>query len=207
MTGINILEPPSAVDRIFGAVVEAQTWRNVLYLALAFPLGLVYFVFTVTGISVGAGLAIIAVGIPILVFTLMTVGLFGRLERMLLRGLLGARIREPRPFVAPPGILEALKAYLRRAETWKTVIYSLVHFPFGVVAFGLVMAFMPASLVLLVTPLTYTLLPVNICDIRVISLDQAVLCSSIGAILLLVGLHVMNGWAMLWKRVGGALLE
>ena len=66
MTESNVLAPPSVVDRIFGAVVEAQTWRNVLYLMVSFPLGLVYFVFTVTGICVGTGLALIAVGIPIL---------------------------------------------------------------------------------------------------------------------------------------------
>lgn len=206
MTGTTVLEPPTAVDRIFGAVVEPQTWRNVLYLALSFPLGLFYFVFTVTGISVGVGLALIVAGIPILVFTLMVVGLFGRLERTLMRVLLHAQIREPQPFHAPAGIVASLRAYLGRAETWKAVIYSLVHLPFSTIAFGLVMAFMPAGLVLLVTPLTYTLLPVDFCDMHVTSFDQAVLCSSIGAILLLVGLHVMNGWALVWKRVGAALL-
>ena len=207
MTGTNILEPPSAVDRIFGAVVEAQTWKNVLYLFLSFPLGIVYFVMTVTGISVGAGLAVIAVGIPILVFTLMVAGLFARLERTLLRALLGAQIRPPRPFSAPPGIIASLKAYLGRAETWKAVIYSLVHLPFAVIAFTLVVSFIPAGAVLLLTPLAYTLVPFEICDLRVTTLDQAVLCSSMGAILLLIGLHLMNGWALVWKRVGGALLE
>lgn len=207
MTNTQALEAPSLVDRIFGAAVDPQTWRNVLYLLVSFPLGILYFVFTVTGLSVGIGLALIAVGIPILVFTLMVVGLFGRIERGLLRGLLHAPVMTPPPAPLPSGIVESLRAYLRRPETWKNVVYSLVHFPFGVVGFSLVMAFLPAGAFLLLTPLTYTLLPIDICDARVTTLDQAVLCSSIGAIITLIGLHVMNGWAMLWKRVGGALLE
>jgi hypothetical protein len=188
-------------------VVEAQTWRNVLYLMVSFPLGLVYFVFTVTGICVGTGLALIAVGIPILVFTLMVVGIFGRFERFLLRELLHADVADPRPAPLPSGIVESLRAYLRRPETWKTVVYSLVHLPFSVIAFALVVSFIPAGAVLLLTPLTYTILPIDICGAPVTNLDQAVLCSSIGAILMLIGLHLMNGWAALWKRVGGTLLE
>jgi hypothetical protein len=207
MTATNVLEPPSMVDRVFGAAVEAQTWRNVLYLAISFPLGVFYFVLTVTGICLGVGLALIAVGIPILVFTLMLVGLFGRLERTLLRNLLQARLSDPTPAPLPAGILESLRAYLRRPETWKTVVYALVHLPFSVIAFGLVMSFIPAGAALMLTPLTYTLVPIDMFGAPVTSLDQAVLCCSIGAILMLIGLHLMNGWAMLWKRVGGALLE
>src|SRR5579884_3740164 len=164
MTMTNVIEsPPSAVDRIFGAVVEPQTWRNVLYHAIAFPLGLFFFVVAVTGVSIGIGLALIVVGIPILVFTLMLVGFFARFERVLLRKLLGANLASPRPAPIPPGIVESLRAYLRRPETWKSLVYCLVHLPFSVVSFGLLMAFIPASLVLLVTPLTYTFLPIAFC--------------------------------------------
>ena len=48
----------------FGVIAEPQSYINILYLLLAFPLGIAYFVFLVTGISVGAGLIIIWVVFP-----------------------------------------------------------------------------------------------------------------------------------------------
>ena len=57
--------------RIFGAVIEPQSYVNILYLFLVFPLGIVYFMFLVTGLSLGFGLLIIWAGIPILMLVLM----------------------------------------------------------------------------------------------------------------------------------------
>ena len=37
----------------FDVIVKPHTWRNVGYLLLAFPLGIFYFVFLVTGLSLG----------------------------------------------------------------------------------------------------------------------------------------------------------
>ncbi|MEE8442664.1 MAG: sensor domain-containing protein, partial [Dehalococcoidia bacterium] len=54
----------------FGVVADPQSYINIFYLFLAFPLGIGYFVFLVTGISVGFGLLIIWVGVPILVLVL-----------------------------------------------------------------------------------------------------------------------------------------
>ena len=39
----------TALGRYFGVIVRGQTYLNLVYLALAFPLGLFYFVFLVTG--------------------------------------------------------------------------------------------------------------------------------------------------------------
>ena len=39
-----------------GAIVNRQSYLNIVYLLLGLPLGTAYFVFLVTGISVGFGL-------------------------------------------------------------------------------------------------------------------------------------------------------
>lgn len=49
----------------FGVVAEPRSYLNIVYLLLAFPLGTFYFVFLVTGLSLGFGLIITLVGIPI----------------------------------------------------------------------------------------------------------------------------------------------
>ncbi len=58
---------------IFGVYFRPQTYLNLLYLLLAFPLGLAYFVFLVTGLSLGFGLIITLAGIPILVLMLVAI--------------------------------------------------------------------------------------------------------------------------------------
>ena len=67
----------------FGVVADPQSYLNVLYLLLAFPLGIGYFVFLVTGTSLGVGLAIIWVGIPILLIVLVVSWALCQFERAL----------------------------------------------------------------------------------------------------------------------------
>ena len=71
---------------------ERQTYLNMIYLLISFPLGIAYFVFLVTGISLGLGLVITLIGIPLLVlmtFLWYWVGIF---ERELSSHILGIDI-------------------------------------------------------------------------------------------------------------------
>jgi hypothetical protein len=58
---------PKIITKFFGVAIWGQTYLNLLYLLLAFPLGLFYFVLLVTGFSLGFGLLILWVGVIILV--------------------------------------------------------------------------------------------------------------------------------------------
>jgi len=57
--GSSVAVSVSVVRVFFGVVADPQSYLNIFYLLLAFPLGIAYFVFLVTGISVGTGLIII----------------------------------------------------------------------------------------------------------------------------------------------------
>ena len=48
---------------------HARFWREAAYLLLGLPLGLLWFIYAVTMYSVGASLVIVWVGVPLLVFT------------------------------------------------------------------------------------------------------------------------------------------
>jgi Putative sensor len=207
MTSTNVMPVQSTIDRIFGTVIELQTWRNLLYLLLSFPLGLIYFVTVVVLLSMGIGMIVIVVGIPILILTFALVRVFVAGERVLLRHLLDAVVPSPAPVLRPPKLVDRMMSYLGDAHLWKGLVYLLVHFVFGVASFAMVMALIPASVGLLVAPLTYTMIPMYVIGNEPIaSFDQAVLCCSAGAILGLLSLHLLNLWAALWKRVGVALL-
>src|SRR5512142_3250624 len=82
----------SSLSKFFGVVIRGQTYLNALYLLLAFPLGLFYFVFLVTGLSVGIGTVIIWVGL--LILALVFAGWYAMLafEREMAIGMLRENI-------------------------------------------------------------------------------------------------------------------
>ena len=82
----------SAVSGFFRVVKRPQTWLNVLFQWLAFPLGLFYFIFLVVGLSLGLGLLVVWVGIPILLVVAGAWWLFGSFERLQARYLLEADV-------------------------------------------------------------------------------------------------------------------
>src|SRR5687767_14424628 len=118
---------------VFRVVTKPQTWRNVLYLALAFPLGLTWFICLTVGIALGAGLAVIGVGLLILVATMIAWRMMAALERLLARRLLGVAITEP--FMGRTGTpWERLRDTVRDPVTWKSLVFVVARFPLGIVA-------------------------------------------------------------------------
>ena len=137
---------------------DDRTYLRIFYLLLAFPLGTLYFVVIVTGLSVGLGLAIIIVGFAILVVTLLAWLLFARIERELAIHLLGARIR---PMSIPDRVRrtawQRLQKILADPVTWKSLVYILMEFPFGVFSFTLAVVLITFSLTLVFYPVVYAI--------------------------------------------------
>ena len=87
---------------VFHYLIEKQTYLNLAYLLLAFPLGIIYFVFLVTGFSLGFGLIVTFLGIPILLGMLAATWGIAAFERQLANQLLAARIA-PMPLMPGQG--------------------------------------------------------------------------------------------------------
>ena len=78
---------------IFAVAWRSRTYLRILYLLLAFPLGLFYFVFLVTLIATGVATALIAgIGIGLLLLALACWFGFAGLERILAIHWLGVRV-------------------------------------------------------------------------------------------------------------------
>ena len=86
------------------AFLRPQTYLNLVYLVLAFPLGLAYFLFLVVGLTVGFALVLTLVGIPILLLMHLAAWVLMKLERWLAIRLLGVDIPPMSP-VDPQGPL------------------------------------------------------------------------------------------------------
>jgi len=199
VTAEGTFTPDSDIDRVFGPVVHAQTYRHLAWALLAFPLGLIYFITTIVGISVGFGLMIVAVGFVILALTLAVARVFATLEREMAKALLGATF-EPRP-PFPRG----WRAMLRDRRTWRMVIYMILRLPLGLAGFAssvLMLASVPA----MAAPLAYTVLPYWVNGYPVATWEEAMLVALFGAVFFLVSAHLVNGVAAMARKLAIALL-
>ena len=206
-------------------VARRQTYFNLAYLIAAFPLGLFYFVFLVTGFSVGLGTAIIGIGFALLVATLLAAWGFAMFERELAMWWLNVRIA-PMAASVPPGVSlwNRLVLMLRNPVTWKGLAYVLVEFPFGVFSFACVVSLLSAALSLLLSPVIYLMtLALNhglsdqlqlrlvfgivISGLNVPLFMVATLALSVLGFILLIGaLYAFNGLAFVWGQFARVML-
>jgi hypothetical protein len=199
VTAEGAFTPDSDVDRIFGPVLHAQTYRHLLYTLVAFPLGIVYFVSMIAGISIGFGTLIIVIGFVILALTLAIARLFGVLERELAKALLGATFEER------PPLPRHWRAMLRDRRSWTMVIYLILRFPLGLAGF-IASLFMLVAVPAMTAPLLYLVVPYWIAGERVVNSEEALLVSLFGCVFFLLAAHAVNAVAAVSRRLAVALL-
>jgi hypothetical protein len=83
------------IETLIQRILDARTYRRILYLLLALPLGVAEFTFLVTAISFGFGTAVTLIGIPVLIGTVYAWRWLAGLERRLIHSLVGSRSRAP----------------------------------------------------------------------------------------------------------------
>ena len=144
----------SFLSRFFGVVTEPRAWGALLYLIFTLATGIIYFTWTVTGISLSLGLLILIIGIPIAgVFILSTRGL-ALLEGRLVEALIGIRMPH-RPLFSKneKGIWAKFKSLITDRYTWLSMVYMLIQLPFGIFYFTLFVTLISVSLGLVASPI------------------------------------------------------
>lgn len=149
--------PRPTVRSVAGAPIRLQTYRNLVYLALAFPLGLAYFVFLAVGLGVSAGFTVLLVGIPMFLSMLVLCIGLAVVERKLTAGLLGVDISPPEwSVVENRGVVGRLTGLLTDLDTWKALLYLGSKFVFGLASLVVTMTLLATSWALIATPLYYS---------------------------------------------------
>ncbi|MEV7182962.1 sensor domain-containing protein [Kitasatospora sp. NPDC093102] len=115
-----------------------RMWHQVGRLLLNLPLGIFGFVLAVTTLSVGLGLSITVVGLPLLAGGLAVSRSLGALGRQRARSAYGSEIDEPEP-VKPrrPGVVGYTIAQLTDLLNWRSALYNVLMLPWGVLSFTL----------------------------------------------------------------------
>ncbi len=202
------LQGPVPAAGILGSIFHEQTFRNAAYLLLEFPLGILYFVLTITGLSVGLGTLIIWVGVPILLITFLGVRSFLQVDRFLLRTLLQTDSAPSAGIagVQGDGLISRCKTLAFSGETWRGVIYSLLRLPAGIVSFVALVVATSIPLSLIASPVFWGLfrLDSSIGNVRIDSMLEANLLCVAGIALLPISVWLVNRLAWLnarWTRL------
>jgi signal transduction histidine kinase len=189
---------------------KRRTYTRLLYLLLlAFPLGILYFVILVTGISLGISLLVIWIGVPILLGMAIAVRAAARLERFFAVELLGAEIDPPTPLIpTDSSMLGRMRGLFRDPHTWSSTLWLFVLFPLGILDFVVLVTLVAVGLSALATPFIVLFTPVPIVLwsglIEIDTLVGTIPLVLIGMAVLLLTAQVVNGLA--WIHMRGAEL-
>ncbi|MFF4539082.1 sensor histidine kinase [Streptomyces aureus] len=142
------------------APFEARTWREFGYVLLGLPLGILMFTFAVTMVSLGVGLLVTFLGVPVLAAALAGCRGLGSLERARARGLLGLEVAEPEPLtVKKHGAMAWMGAVLKSGTSWRHLLYAVIQFPWSVFSFVVALNFWAYGWALLTYPLWFWVFP------------------------------------------------
>jgi signal transduction histidine kinase len=189
-------------------LVNPRTYGRIGYLLLAGCLGTLEFVFLVTGIALGVGLAITLIGIPILIACVYAWGALAEGERRIIHALTGTQIPNPYRPLPAGGWWVRLRARLGDPATWKDLTFLLLQFPFGLVSFIVTCVVLGAGLEGLTLPLWYWAVPdgAQLGIFRVDELWQALALVPLGALILVAGIPALGALGRLYVGYAGVLL-
>lgn len=151
---------------LIGAIVHPQSYANILYLLLGLPLGTAYFIVLVTGISLGFGLVVIWVGVPILLLVFAMSRALCQFERQIAITLLKEDIppttrteqrREDGQSLSPEERLflrawRQLRRHLASRLTWTGMLYLFLRFPLGIGTFTAAVTLISVSIGMIFAP-------------------------------------------------------
>ncbi|MEF9905709.1 sensor histidine kinase [Streptomyces sp. P9-A2] len=148
------------VPAVLRAPVEGRTWRELVYVLLSLPISVLLFTYAVTMVSLGAGLLVTFLGVPVLAAGLAGCRGFGALERMRARGLLGLDVAEPEPLrMKRQGFVAWMGAVLKSGASWRSLLYAVLHLPWAVFAFSVAVTVWSIGWSLLTYPLWFWVFP------------------------------------------------
>ena len=201
---------PLAALPVVGVVADGRTYRHLLYLLIAVPLGFLYSGIGSVALVFGVLLSVVVVGVGLLIAAVVGSRLVAGLERWLANRLLGTDLVAPDDLPAAAddrdaGAAATVRAYLSAPSTWRGL--GFLSLKFWVTAAAVApLAVLANALSLVAAPVRYPYAPqfgeVN-GEPAVWAIDtapEAALAAGVGIVGLLVGLHLTNLFA------GGARL-
>jgi hypothetical protein len=177
--------------------------HDATYLILGLPIGVAAFSLVVTGLALGAGLAITLVGIPIILATLIAARGIAELERRRAAPVLGAPIRG-RERRLEGDAWARTRTVATDPATWRDTLWSLLLLPIGTAGFTVAVTVWSTALGLVSSPLYVWALPDD--DDNLPFFDDPGLMYSVLRVLTGIALIPLAAWASRAAAAGSARL-
>ena len=199
------------IARLARDLVDPRTYARIAYLLLAGVLGTVWFVFLVTVLSLGVGLAVTLVGIPILIGSVYAWGWLAEIERRTIGALTGNVIASPYRPLPTGGWWERLRARLADPATWKDLTFLFLQFPFGLLSFIVATTVLSVGVGNLTLPLWYWAIPDGadwalFGALEVDQLGEALALVPFGALVLVAGIPALGALGRFYGAYAELLL-
>lgn len=165
----------------------------------ALPWGIALFTILITGVALGAGLAITFVGIPILAWTLHLGGLSASLEGHAASWSPGVQFRSQ----VPPGPRTWAECWtlIRDPAAWDDLARGVMRLPFGILSFTVTVVLLTTSVAYMAAPLVYQWAGIWTLTGEVETLGDAFLAVPQGIVIATVAAYVIPRMASLMTRL------
>jgi Putative sensor len=188
------------MGKLFSVFIDSKTYSNIFYHIISFPLGMIYFVLLVTLISVGIGLSITIIGIPLLIGSMYLWRFFASIEIALAEYQFDLKIPK-KETTKIKGFWPNIKYLLTDSFTWKALALCFLKFPFGLFSFVITLTFLGVSIGFLIAPFTYNTWNFGLYIWQIDSLLESLVICLAGFILLVFTLYLCNWLAAFFKKI------
>lgn len=199
------------ITAVVGPAFSGRTYRNLSYLVLASPLTMLYWSLFGFGLLLGTFLSIVLVGIAILALMMLVVRALVALERWLANSLLTVSLEAPDDVTRGGGTGGHLRGYIDAASTWQGFGFLSLKGFLGVI--GVVLAYGLVQGLTLLSAAVRRPLEVSFGEVNgepvtwtVETVPETALAVGTGAILVLLVMHLANGFGYVAERMSLALL-
>ncbi|MFH1104025.1 MAG: sensor domain-containing protein [Actinomycetota bacterium] len=189
--------------------VEARTYRVVAYLLVGLVLGVFDFTLLVTGFSLGLGLLVTIIGIPVLVVTFLVARGLATMERRVAISLLDAPM--PRRRMEPPeenGLFwNRLRSLASSKRAWSEIAFLLVRLPLSILDFTVIVTVIGLALGGFALPIVVAAgVDSQIGSWTIDTVGEALIYVPVSILFIVVGPRLVIGWSSLSSRVATRLL-
>jgi two-component system phosphate regulon sensor histidine kinase PhoR len=127
-------------DFLFATARKKQTYMNLLYLLVSFPLGIIYFVFLIAGL-VSSLITTFIIGLPLLILVIYVWQRIVEFERFFATSWLGIELRPLFPSSqSGSNLWGRFRARLTNPVMWKGLLFLLVKCPLGICSFTVILS-------------------------------------------------------------------
>ncbi len=198
----------------FSVALDPRAYGGLLYGLVALPVGILYFTWVVTGLSLSAGFAILIIGVPFTLLFIASVRIIALMEGRIVEMLLGKRMPRRLPSdETVKGLWPRIGAMLQDRRTWSTMFYMVLQLPLGVAYFTITVVGLALSLSLVAGPFAEVIAGRDLIRFGSSSLDAfsstplgMAAMIVVGFLLFFLVLHLMRGLTILHARYAEATL-